>query len=253
MKTVCLDLKRWCLCLCLQAQLAAEQGRSSALEKKLSSLPQPSSSASVAAPPAKTAAPLSESILSPKVETRGGKAPAASEPIASAKAPSAEEPAASSQPEAGGTVPVVIMACCRPSYLEKTLVTLTNRLPKDGRFKLVVSQDGTHEGVASLMKDKFPSVRFMQHVDDSPIVKKSGAWELDSYYKIARHYGWALGKVILSTQRLPLISTPYAKQAAPCMAPLQGGEVVRSSDSGVASCRFSTTHWFSGQSCWRMT
>ena len=35
----------------------------------------------------------------------------------------------------------------------------------------------------------------MQHVDNSPIKKKSGAWEQDSYYKIARHYGWALTKV----------------------------------------------------------
>lgn len=44
------------------------------------------------------------------------------------------------------------MACCRPGYLEKTLNTLLLRIPKDSDFEIVVSQDGTHEGVAALMK-----------------------------------------------------------------------------------------------------
>mmetsp|Transcript_49232 Transcript_49232/g.120016 ORF Transcript_49232/g.120016 Transcript_49232/m.120016 type:complete len:309 (+) Transcript_49232:152-1078(+) len=62
------------------------------------------------------------------------------------------------------------------------------------KFEIVVSQDGEHTGVQSLMQTKFPQIKHMQHIDKSPVIKHDRS-EMDSYYMIARHYGWALGQV----------------------------------------------------------
>eukprot|EP00285_Hemiselmis_virescens_P009317 CAMPEP_0173407986 /NCGR_PEP_ID=MMETSP1356-20130122/68548_1 /TAXON_ID=77927 ORGANISM="Hemiselmis virescens, Strain PCC157" /NCGR_SAMPLE_ID=MMETSP1356 /ASSEMBLY_ACC=CAM_ASM_000847 /LENGTH=218 /DNA_ID=CAMNT_0014369221 /DNA_START=45 /DNA_END=697 /DNA_ORIENTATION=- len=59
------------------------------------------------------------------------------------------------------------------------------------------------EGVSNLMKNKFGDIRFMQHVDNSPLIKANPG-EMDSYYKIARHYGWALGK-LFEDQNVPWV------------------------------------------------
>jgi len=102
------------------------------------------------------------------------------------------------------TVPVVVMACNRPGYLERTLKALQQRMPGSlpagvgggtVSFEIVVSQDGTMQGVSDLMKNKFSDIRFMQHVDDTPLTKQNPG-EQDSYYRIARHYGWALDKLL---------------------------------------------------------
>lgn len=91
---------------------------------------------------------------------------------------------------------MVVLACCRPAYLERTLSTIFQRLPKTGpdTFEVWVSQDGPHEGVKKLVTEKFPQARYMQHVDGGA-VKKASAGEADSYYKIARHYGWCFNQV----------------------------------------------------------
>lgn len=55
-------------------------------------------------------------------------------------------------------IPIIIFACCRERYLERTLQTLFERLPKiEGKsFEVWVSQDGQHTGVQALVKNKFP-------------------------------------------------------------------------------------------------
>ena len=55
-------------------------------------------------------------------------------------------------------IPIIIFACCRERYLERTLQTLFERLPKiEGKsFEVWVSQDGQHAGVQALVQNKFP-------------------------------------------------------------------------------------------------
>jgi alpha-1,3-mannosyl-glycoprotein beta-1,2-N-acetylglucosaminyltransferase len=86
---------------------------------------------------------------------------------------------------------VVIMACNRPDYLERTLKSvLKYQIPVAGKFPLFVSQDGSMEAVKVVAKG-FPEVTYLQHVDGEPL-RKTNPQENDAYYKIASHYKWAL-------------------------------------------------------------
>ncbi|KAH9654779.1 alpha-1,3-mannosyl-glycoprotein 2-beta-N-acetylglucosaminyltransferase [Citrus sinensis] len=92
---------------------------------------------------------------------------------------------------------VVIMACNRANYLERTInsvfkYVLTFRYQGSvaSKYPLFVSQDGSNPQVKSkaLSYDK---LTYMQHLDFEPVhVDNPG--ELTAYYKIARHYKWAL-------------------------------------------------------------
>ncbi|KAK9944399.1 hypothetical protein M0R45_009969 [Rubus argutus] len=86
---------------------------------------------------------------------------------------------------------VVIMACNRADYLERTINSvLKYQSSVASKFPLFVSQDGSHLGV----KDKalsYDQLEYMQHLDYKP-VEPERPGELIAYYKIARHYKWAL-------------------------------------------------------------
>ncbi|XP_010270493.1 PREDICTED: alpha-1,3-mannosyl-glycoprotein 2-beta-N-acetylglucosaminyltransferase isoform X1 [Nelumbo nucifera] len=86
---------------------------------------------------------------------------------------------------------VVVMACSRPDYLERTIESIlkyqSSVAPK---FPLFVSQDGANEMVRSKALS-YNQLTYMQHLDFEPIhTERPG--ELIAYYKIARHYKWAL-------------------------------------------------------------
>ncbi|KAH9694320.1 alpha-1,3-mannosyl-glycoprotein 2-beta-N-acetylglucosaminyltransferase [Citrus sinensis] len=92
---------------------------------------------------------------------------------------------------------VVIMACNRANYLERTInsvfkYVLTFRYQGSvaSKYPLFVSQDGSNPQVKSkaLSYDK---LTYMQHLDFEP-VHADNPGELTAYYKIARHYKWAL-------------------------------------------------------------
>ncbi|ONH92540.1 hypothetical protein PRUPE_8G179800 [Prunus persica] len=86
---------------------------------------------------------------------------------------------------------VVIMACNRADYLERTVKSvLKYQSSVASKFPLFVSQDGSHPAV----KEKalsYDQLTYMQHLDYEPVhTERPG--ELIAYYKIARHYKWAL-------------------------------------------------------------
>ncbi|KAH9654781.1 alpha-1,3-mannosyl-glycoprotein 2-beta-N-acetylglucosaminyltransferase [Citrus sinensis] len=86
---------------------------------------------------------------------------------------------------------VVIMACNRANYLERTINSVFKYQGSvASKYPLFVSQDGSNPQVKSkaLSYDK---LTYMQHLDFEPVhVDNPG--ELTAYYKIARHYKWAL-------------------------------------------------------------
>ncbi|KAM5562775.1 alpha-1,3-mannosyl-glycoprotein 2-beta-N-acetylglucosaminyltransferase [Rosa sericea] len=86
---------------------------------------------------------------------------------------------------------VVIMACNRADYLERTIKSvLKYQNSVATKFPLFVSQDGSDPGV----KDKalsYDQLTYMQHLDYKP-VQPERPGELIAYYKIANHYKWAL-------------------------------------------------------------
>ncbi|KAJ8766987.1 hypothetical protein K2173_012496 [Erythroxylum novogranatense] len=89
---------------------------------------------------------------------------------------------------------VVIMACNRADYLERTINSILKyQSSVASKFPLFVSQDGSHPGVKSKAMS-YDKLMYIQHLDSEP-VQTERPGELIAYYKIARHYKWALDKL----------------------------------------------------------
>ncbi|XP_078445822.1 alpha-1,3-mannosyl-glycoprotein beta-1,2-N-acetylglucosaminyltransferase [Wolffia australiana] len=92
---------------------------------------------------------------------------------------------------------VVIMACNRPDYLERTVQSvLRYHGPVASKYPLFISQDGTNEGVKRKALS-YRQITYMQHLDFRP-VQTERPGELIAYYKIAGHYKWALDKLFFN-------------------------------------------------------
>ncbi|KAK1296075.1 Alpha-1,3-mannosyl-glycoprotein 2-beta-N-acetylglucosaminyltransferase [Acorus calamus] len=91
---------------------------------------------------------------------------------------------------------VVVMACNRADYLERTIESvLKYQSSVASKFPLFISQDGTHQSV----KDKalsYSQIIYMQHLDFEEVHPERPG-ELIAYYKIARHYKWALDELFI--------------------------------------------------------
>nr|CAB3468309.1 unnamed protein product [Digitaria exilis] len=79
---------------------------------------------------------------------------------------------------------VVIMACNRPDYLERTVESILKyQTSVASKFPLFISQDGTNGAVKKKALD-YKQITYMQHVDLEP-VRTERPGELTAYYKIA--------------------------------------------------------------------
>ncbi|KAK4848569.1 hypothetical protein QYF36_014618 [Acer negundo] len=89
---------------------------------------------------------------------------------------------------------VVVMACNRADYLERTINSILKyQSSVASRYPLFVSQDGPHPDVKSKALS-YDQLTYMQHLDYDP-VQTERPGELIAYYKIARHYKWALDEL----------------------------------------------------------
>ncbi|XP_024017655.1 alpha-1,3-mannosyl-glycoprotein 2-beta-N-acetylglucosaminyltransferase isoform X2 [Morus notabilis] len=89
---------------------------------------------------------------------------------------------------------VVIMACNRADYLERTIKSvLKYQTSVASKYPLFVSQDGSDPHVKSLALS-YDQLTYMQHLDYKP-VETERPGELIAYYKISRHYKWALDEL----------------------------------------------------------
>ncbi|KAJ4869905.1 hypothetical protein Rs2_48523 [Raphanus sativus] len=97
----------------------------------------------------------------------------------------------------GGQVPlaaVVIMACSRADYLQRTVNSvLKYQTPIASKYPLFISQDGSNQAVKSKALS-YNQLTYIQHLDFEPVVTERPG-ELIAYYKIARHYKWALDQL----------------------------------------------------------
>lgn len=89
---------------------------------------------------------------------------------------------------------VVIMACNRADYLERTIKSVSKyQTSVASKYPLFVSQDGSDPHVKSKALS-YDQLTYMQHLDYEP-VQTERPGELIAYYKIARHYKWALDEL----------------------------------------------------------
>ncbi|PWA49345.1 alpha-1,3-mannosyl-glycoprotein 2-beta-N-acetylglucosaminyltransferase [Artemisia annua] len=89
---------------------------------------------------------------------------------------------------------VVIMACNRADYLDRTIKSILKYHGNvASRFPVFVSQDGSNSDVRTKALS-YDQLTYMQHLDFEPVhTERPG--ELIAYYKIARHYKWALDQL----------------------------------------------------------
>ncbi|CAL5376890.1 unnamed protein product [Camellia sinensis] len=89
---------------------------------------------------------------------------------------------------------VVIMACNRADYLGRTVESILKyQSSVASKYPLFVSQDGEDPHVRSKALS-YNQLTYMQHLDYEPVhTERPG--ELIAYYKIARHYKWAMDQL----------------------------------------------------------
>ena len=98
---------------------------------------------------------------------------------------------------------LLVICYNRPAYLTRTLAAVLARLPRYNRPHVVVSQDGSDAAVTAVVKDfqqRFaaaaPDIPFTHwlHPAGSAVVP-AGQSQYAGYYRLAQHFGWALGRL----------------------------------------------------------
>lgn len=98
-------------------------------------------------------------------------------------------------------IAVLVIACNREAYVKRTLDSLLKHRPSAGLFPIIVSQDCGHTPTAFAISSYGNRITHLKQPDLSDIVltkeKKDikNLKALKGYYKISRHYRWALGQV----------------------------------------------------------
>lgn len=88
---------------------------------------------------------------------------------------------------------VLVFACNRIT-VKRNLDQLIKFRPSAKQFPIVVSQDCGHEPTTKAIRSYGDQLTLIQQPDQSDIPLTGKEKKFKGYYKIARHYGWALNK-----------------------------------------------------------
>eukprot|EP00045_Choanoeca_perplexa_P008304 m.76694 g.76694 ORF g.76694 m.76694 type:complete len:497 (-) comp14441_c0_seq10:1089-2579(-) len=106
--------------------------------------------------------------------------------------PFVQQSANAPAPSNGFVAAVVVMACNRPS-VRRCLDLLLKYRPSAAQFPIVVSQDCGHEPTARAIREySSRGIELIQQPDLSEPKPEPHLKQFGGYYKIARHYKWAL-------------------------------------------------------------
>ncbi|XP_033105704.1 alpha-1,3-mannosyl-glycoprotein 2-beta-N-acetylglucosaminyltransferase-like [Anneissia japonica] len=92
-------------------------------------------------------------------------------------------------------LPVLLIACNRPTAVKRSLDTLLRHRPSEKQFPIVVSQDCGHAETEKVIRSYGDKVRLIKQPDLSEIKVPVQHKKFIGYYKIARHYRWALNQI----------------------------------------------------------
>lgn len=89
---------------------------------------------------------------------------------------------------------VLVIACNRPT-VKRCLDLLLKYRPSAKKFPIIVSQDCGHEPTANVIRSYGDQVSLIQQPDLSEVQDvPANMRSMMGYYKISRHYKWALGQ-----------------------------------------------------------
>ncbi|XP_062368275.1 LOW QUALITY PROTEIN: alpha-1,3-mannosyl-glycoprotein 2-beta-N-acetylglucosaminyltransferase [Cinclus cinclus] len=98
------------------------------------------------------------------------------------------------QPEELPVIPVLVLACDRSS-VRRCLDKILRYRPNARKFPVIVSQDCGHAETAAVIASYGQTVAHIRQPDLSDIPVPPEHRKFQGYYKISRHYRWALGQV----------------------------------------------------------
>ncbi|NXC65247.1 MGAT1 acetylglucosaminyltransferase, partial [Aleadryas rufinucha] len=107
--------------------------------------------------------------------------------------PGPPRPPAATEAEAP-VIPVLVLACDRSS-VRRCLDKLLRYRPSARRFPVIVSQDCGHAETARVIASYGRAVAHIRQPDLSDIAVPPEHRKFQGYYRISRHYRWALGQV----------------------------------------------------------
>ncbi|XP_074649408.1 alpha-1,3-mannosyl-glycoprotein 2-beta-N-acetylglucosaminyltransferase-like [Tubulanus polymorphus] len=91
-------------------------------------------------------------------------------------------------------LPVLVIACNRLT-VKRNLEQLIKYRPSAERFPIIVSQDCGHRPTADAIQSFADKVTHIQHPDLSSIPLPWKQRKFQDYYKISRHYKWAISQI----------------------------------------------------------
>lgn len=116
-------------------------------------------------------------------------------PSAAAPAPPAPPaPPEPPEPPEPPVIPVLVLACDRSS-VRRCLDKILRYRPSARRFPVIVSQDCGHAETARVIASYGQAVAHIRQPDLSDIAVPPEHRKFQGYYRISRHYRWALGQV----------------------------------------------------------
>lgn len=108
----------------------------------------------------------------------------------SLREPSKKNGVASHQP----VIPILVIACNRVT-VRRCLDKLLQHRPSAELYPIIVSQDCGHADTAEVIRSYGDKVTHLKQPDLSNIDVPSAHKKFQGYYKISRHYRWALNQV----------------------------------------------------------
>jgi len=102
---------------------------------------------------------------------------------------------------AGGTskpvIPVLLFSCNRVS-VNRALDLLISYRPSKEQFPIIVTQDCGHQETRNVIESYGDEIIYIQQPDLSEPRLPEKEKKFKGYFKIARHYGWALNQTLMS-------------------------------------------------------
>ena len=93
------------------------------------------------------------------------------------------------------TIGVVVISCNRPDAITRSLTSLLKYRPSAQQFPIVVSQDCGHQETSKAISVFGDKVRHIKQPDLSEPNVPANMRHFTGYYKISRHFKWALGQM----------------------------------------------------------
>lgn len=89
---------------------------------------------------------------------------------------------------------VLVIACNRPE-VRRCLDSLLKYRTSEEKFPIIVSQDCGHKETARAITSYGKQIKYIKHPDLSDIVMPGATGHLKGYFKLSRHFKWALTQV----------------------------------------------------------